>query len=239
MPISDIFRATFRFYRAYAPLLGGYLAWFLIPYTCLVIFQLVPDKQIRDTGEFIFGLATGIAGIWIFILLSQVIHGIIHNKETAPSVLRKQTINFLLPVVSVSLLYSLIVFGGILLLIVPGIIFLVWFACAQYAVILDGKRGWNAFTFSKSLTKGRFFRAAAMIYAGPIVFAATLTLLELGMLVILSFLGGITISFASNEAPLWLQIADTLIQLFIVIPLALTYSIFAYDVLKQQPTNPL
>ena len=162
-PLSDLFRATFRFYRAYAPILGGYLAWLLIPYTCLTLFQFVPDGIVKNIGKAVFEFAAGIMGIWIFIFLSQLIHELIHNRETDPVILRKQTRNLFVPVIAVGFLYALIVFGGIALLIIPGILFFVWFALAQLAVILERKRGWEAFTFSKSLVRGHFFRAKVRV----------------------------------------------------------------------------
>ena len=235
-PISDLFRATFRFYRAYAPLLGGYLAWLLVPYTCLALLQLVPLDRVRDVGSFVFDFATGMIGIWIFILLAQLVHGLIHGKEIAPSDLRAQTRKLFLPVVTVGFLYSLIVFGGILLLIIPGILFLVWFGLAQLAVILEQKRGREAFMFSKSLVKGRFFRAAAILYAGPLAFSLGLLIATISVGTIISSIGGIPLFTPSGDAPLWFDIIDTLLQVFVFIPIMITYSVFAYDVLKHEPT---
>src|SRR3989338_479128 len=100
-PLSDLFRATFRFYRAYAPILGGYLAWLLIPYTCLTLFQFVSDGIVKKIGKAVFELEAGIMGIWIFIFLSQLIHELIHNRETDPVILRKQTRNLFVPVIAV------------------------------------------------------------------------------------------------------------------------------------------
>ena len=58
--------------------------------------------------------------------------------------------------VIVSILQGLIVLGGILLLVIPGIIFIIWYAFATMAVILEEKRPREALAFSHSLVRGRF-----------------------------------------------------------------------------------
>ena len=57
----------------------------------------------------------------------------------------------------VSILTGLAVLGGLLLFIVPGIIFSVWFAFSFYVVVLDGKEGTEAMRESKKLVEGRWF----------------------------------------------------------------------------------
>lgn len=50
-----------------------------------------------------------------------------------------------------------IITGGFLLFFVPGIIFLVWFAFAQFILVNDDVRGMNAALKSKEYVKGRWF----------------------------------------------------------------------------------
>ena len=55
------------------------------------------------------------------------------------------------PLLFVSLLSLLAIVGGMTLLILPGLLATVWFAFAQIATVLDGKRGMKALTYSKAL----------------------------------------------------------------------------------------
>lgn len=57
----------------------------------------------------------------------------------------------------VSILVGATVFLGLLLLIVPAIIFGIWFSMTQFMVIFEGKRGVNAMQASRELVKGHFF----------------------------------------------------------------------------------
>lgn len=59
-----------------------------------------------------------------------------------------------------------LVFGiGFLLFIVPGIIFVVWFAFSIYTVICEDKRGFKALSRSKQLVKGRWWSVAKRVFA--------------------------------------------------------------------------
>ena len=69
------------------------------------------------------------------------------------------------PFFLVSLLTGLIVGLGFLFLIVPGIIFAVWFAFSTYVVICEDKRGFKALSRSKELVKGYWWPTAKRVYA--------------------------------------------------------------------------
>jgi len=70
---------------------------------------------------------------------------------------------FLLPAIAfVVFLYDLGVFGGLILLIVPGIYLVVrWYVCAQAAVV-DGFRGRLALDRSRDLVEGSWWRVAGI-----------------------------------------------------------------------------
>ncbi len=54
-------------------------------------------------------------------------------------------------------LVGFIITGGFLLLIIPGVIFLVWFAFAQFILASEDERGMNALLKSKEYVKGKWF----------------------------------------------------------------------------------
>ncbi len=57
----------------------------------------------------------------------------------------------------VSLLVSLAVFGGFILLIIPGIIFSVWFTFSVFVFICEGLKGSSALKRSKQLVQGHWW----------------------------------------------------------------------------------
>jgi hypothetical protein len=72
----------------------------------------------------------------------------------------------------ISFLTGLAVFGGLLLLIIPGIIFALWFSQAPYIYIEQGIEGTDALKKSKYYVKGRTGQIfGKMFYIGIITFA--------------------------------------------------------------------
>ncbi|MBI2062359.1 MAG: hypothetical protein HYT64_01580 [Candidatus Yanofskybacteria bacterium] len=57
-------------------------------------------------------------------------------------------------------LTSFLVLGGYMLLIVPGIMFSIWFGLAFYALIIEDRKGMGALLRSKHLVSGKFWKTA-------------------------------------------------------------------------------
>lgn len=72
----------------------------------------------------------------------------------------------------IGFLTSLIVSGGLILLIVPGIIFVVWYGLAGIVLVDQGLRGWEALKESKRLVKGYFLAIFGRTLAAIIIMIA-------------------------------------------------------------------
>ena len=80
----------------------------------------------------------------------------------------KRGFTLLLPLIWASILYYLAFFVGLMLLIVPGFIFLFWFCLYQHVIVIEGVKGSASLKRSRELMRSNF-----------------LTLLALGLLVFL------------------------------------------------------
>jgi membrane-anchored glycerophosphoryl diester phosphodiesterase (GDPDase) len=69
-----------------------------------------------------------------------------------------------------SLLSGLAVFAGLILFIIPGIIFSIWFAFAIYSVVLDNQKDTNALRFSKSIVVGRWWAVLLRLFVPTIIY---------------------------------------------------------------------
>lgn len=76
------------------------------------------------------------------------------------------------PTIYTSLLLALVIFGGTLLLIIPGIIFLVWYYFTIYAVVFEGARGVRALFASQQLVVGRWWATIWRLAAPLALFLA-------------------------------------------------------------------
>lgn len=123
----------------------------------------------------------------------------------------------------ISVLTGLCVLGGMLLLIVPGIIFAIWFCFSSYVLIDEGLKGRQALRKSKQLIKGRtgkiFWR---LLFVGVIYLLAVL---------LFSLLSAILKAPGIETAGNWL------IQ-FAFAPFLIIYNYLLYEAAKQtQPVN--
>jgi competence protein ComGC len=117
----------------------------------------------------------------------------------------------------VSLLAGFITLGGFLLLIVPGIIFAVWFSLAVFVLIAEDLKGMNALFKSREYVKGKwggvFWR---FFFIGVISL-----IISLVPILIFSFL----------KIPFGEEISRFVIGLFLI-PLTMTYAFLVYSNLK-------
>ena len=118
------------------------------------------------------------------------------------------------PYLWLSALSGLVVAGGFVMAVVPGIIFAIWFSFSIYAFLIDGKRGLEALLKSKEYVVGYFWP----------VFGRLLMLLVVALpfLMFMSFVA--KSDFEVNAVTLFFQAFFT--------PFALCYSFILYSQLK-------
>lgn len=150
----------------------------LLPMMCLLfipnfvlglvgIFSLYMD-QYAVTGVYILVnnlvvLAVFVASLvftlWTSMALAKNLGMIVHEK---PLIAIKEafsnTSHLIWPAIYTTVLVFLAVLGGTLLLIIPGIIFSIWFCFSYLVVIFDEQRGVKALKESKKLVAGRWWK---------------------------------------------------------------------------------
>ena len=78
-----------------------------------------------------------------------------------------------------SILYLLIILGGMFLLIIPGIIWGIRYIFAPYLVIMEGIGGREALSRSKAITKGRLGGVFGCEFVLGLLFFLVITILEM------------------------------------------------------------
>lgn len=110
----------------------------------------------------LLGLALFVATLLIYFLIfisfSQLVKSLLNGTQ-APAFLPSLRSNrqIALSASLVSVLVSLIILGGSLLFLIPGLIFTVWYSFAVNEVIFDEKTGAAALRASKNLVVGRWW----------------------------------------------------------------------------------
>src|SRR3989344_5853909 len=73
--------------------------------------------------------------------------------------------------------------GGVLLLVIPGIIFAVWFCLANYAFVFEGTTGVKALSASKELVKGYWWPVFSRLLVLLIIAMAISSISKVGFFI--------------------------------------------------------
>ncbi|MBU3964115.1 hypothetical protein KJ591_01675 [Patescibacteria group bacterium] len=123
----------------------------------------------------------------------------------------------------VYLLFILIISGGFLLFLVPGVLFLIWFSLSVFVLVSEGGKGSGALFRSKCLVRGKFWKILWRFLILGLIIGA-------GLFLVFSL-----IYFGSANKHIEYQINEVmgyLIQLFIL-PFVIIYAFLIYKNLKK------
>lgn len=130
------------------------------------------------------------------------------------------------PYLWTTILASIAIGIGFILLIIPGVIVAVWFAMAMYIVMLEGKSGVAALSASKAYVSGRWFKVFGYLLAMAgvvIVFS-----------IICSIITGI-LSAISTELGSLVNLVLNLVLNLVVMPWMMAYGYLLYQALRSTP----
>ncbi len=175
--------------------------------------------------------ASLVFAIWVTIALAKTMLDCLLAKPTEWKETFTSSSTLIWPMILTSFLVTLSVFGGTLLLIVPGIIFAIWYSFTSYVVIFEGQQGLNAMRASKALVVGRWW---------PIVWRLAISTLVFGFLnSALSYV--LAYSIRLLPLPLFIQSASastlTVLVSAITAPLSAGAILILYQSAKQNPAT--
>ena len=180
---TDIISQSIELYKKHWKLYLRYAVLFLIPivginvaaikYTPEVVNGFSPVPYL-DGDLFIYGIITflfTVLSLWFTIVFIQVIVRTMQGDEIESLQLSlKKATHLVVPGFIVSLMVAIAVIAGLFLLIIPGVIFSVWFSFVLYEVIFEGKKGMDALHASKGMVTGRWFDVLWRLVAPIAVF---------------------------------------------------------------------
>jgi hypothetical protein len=216
----------------------GYSAWILLPYLGIatMYFLLSVDQLISWTFlpiYIVLILAQILVALWatnaLMLFINQILDG---EKEPDNEKINQSAWQLIMPLVIVGLLHTLVILGGFLLLIIPGIIFSVWYLFAQISVVLDNKRGMAALSFSRSLVKGRFWQILHRSAIGPMIMIAVYLL---GISIIFGIgylLGAEAPTDEMVMIPAWMDVVENIADV-LFLPMFLVYWTILYRNVKK------
>jgi hypothetical protein len=182
MGIGEILSTAFQLYRRYWRTLLAIAAVVVVPFTLL---QYLLGYLVRSQGEVTSngvtstsswaaasaGLVTALAGLLMFLVLTGAITRAVAAEVAGedPGVEQSYRFGFhrLGSVLLVSVLVGLVIIGGLILFIIPGIYFAVRLAVSIEALVVEGRRGTQAMGRSWELVGGHWWHAfGTLLVAG-------------------------------------------------------------------------
>ena len=202
------------------------------PYIIFYLLQYLEGAAISILFLITFVLIIMIE-LWMTIFFIETIN-YIYNQQTFD--LNKIYENAFKKISSyfwVSILTALIVTVGIIVFLIPGLIFAVWFSFSSYINVLEGQKGSKAIAASKELVRGRWGATFWRLIIPPLFIYA------ISMMIIFAltymFTGG-NINSESIEQSILVNALFTLI-FSILTPLLVSFNVIIYNNLKKTKSN--
>ncbi len=226
--VSAIIKKGWQLYTENFQIFATPILIILAPYIILYLVQYfkVPGMAILTL---ILTLISIIINLWAAILFIIMIDKIYKKESFDINNLYKQARHKILSYLLVSILVFLIVLGGFILLIIPGIIFAIWYAFAVYYNILENKKGLTALKSSKKLVKGRWGKTAWRLIIPPLFVYFIVMIVATALIYLLT--NG-QIDMLSYEQNILLNALTTII-LSILTPLFIAFTIYLFNSLKK------
>lgn len=177
---SEIVEKSWGLYKKNWRSLLAYLLLLLLPSIVLSILGVislfltayVPASALLNNLIILLIVAAGVVfALWASIALAQTLKKLAQNQPAGDwRAVFVDNSRYLWPVIYTSALVAVIIFAGAMLLIIPGIIFGVWYSFVFYQVIFEDKKGVGALKESKKLVMGRWWAILWRLLVPAVVF---------------------------------------------------------------------
>ncbi len=201
----------------------GYTGWLLVPIAAFLLLINL-DNKYSAIGYVILTIAYIVISTIIVTILFRLSNASLLNTPVDDKALQDNLVQTAKNMLLTSLLVALAVFGGLLLLIIPGLVFIVWFGFAQIISVLEDKKPLAALTRSKELVTNRFWPIAWRLISGPVVIGVIYGII-FSIIVALIAIGtgmDLEILLEAEQPPAWVILIDTLGDV-LMIPLLVLY----------------
>jgi len=166
---SEIIIQSWQFYKKNWRALTPYMVLIFLPTVILeclgimglYISNIAPSLTLASKIIILLVLAaTFVFDIWISVAFTRATKALILQEPDAHNwqSLFNGSSHLIWPSFYTAILMGLTVLAGLILFVVPGVIFTIWYGFANYGVMLDDKRGVAAMAFSKQLVVGRWWK---------------------------------------------------------------------------------
>lgn len=175
---GDLITASWQNLRRNIKVYADFLVWFaLLSVVQWVIWVLtraiIPEKIMRSMLLAILSLPVAVVAVALTAAMIDATAKGVQKKTVDLRASLSTGVHKLIPFLWVSILSTAVTAAGFALLIVPGVIFFVWYRFSQNFVMLDDLRGLAALRASRKLVAGRWWAVFVRIVLPALFFYVT------------------------------------------------------------------
>lgn len=218
-------------------------SWLLIPAVILTVLPVI------DTGGKFFGIINIFSSLvslfTVFFLASLIsialvlaINGLLKKEKIDMKAIYGASYSKIISYIWISILVTVAILGGTLLLIIPGIIFSIWFSFALYILILEGVRGTQALSASRELVKGYFWPVLWRWVAPYFIFGLLLTIIFVIPVYLIGLALGNPMAGFAAETPWWADLISSVLSI-LTVPLFTIIGVLIYNSLKKEKESTI
>ncbi len=231
--VQELVIKSWYLYTKNFKLLMQVIFWLLIPAVLLALLPLLKAKFLIVPLGIFLSFVSFVLSLWISVTLIIILMRLTKEEKIDLKAIYREAYAKILSYLWINILVGLIAFVGFLLIIIPGIIFAVWFSMAVYILIFEGTRGTKALSKSKELVKNYFWQVlwrwvAPYFFFGLIV----LTVIYIPIYIIGLLLGAPLSGFA-EVSPWWANLISNIVSLA-AMPIFSAIGVLLYDSLKRE-----
>lgn len=185
--VSEILGQTLHTYRKNT----GYFLRFMVLFFVITFLlglgqdaifssRLIPIPGLAFVVYLISAIAIGLATLWLHLALIVVSKNALDNQPLQSfSVAMKKVWPFLPRAAFAAIVSSVLVGVGGLFLVIPGLLFLIWYSFTSHEVIFFNAAAFPSLEESKRLVVGRWFSVAWRLFAPIFILALVANVLEM------------------------------------------------------------
>lgn len=173
---GDIIIGSLKNFRKNLAAYSEFVIWFAalsIVYWAFLIASrvLVPDKGMRLFAFLVFSIPWSVALLIMTTAIIDLTAKALQKKKISVSESLLHGAHKLVPMIWVSVLTSLLVAAGFILLVIPAFIFFIWYKFSAYHVAIDDLNGSAATGASRRLVIGRWWSVFIRVLIPTVFFS--------------------------------------------------------------------
>lgn len=230
-PVMDLVKQSYERAKTYFPRLFPLLA---ILFGSMLVFNLLPF-----VGSILLVIILAIVAAVLYLATTIAIIRIIADLEPAqaPDIqsLISRSAKMIPSYLLISVITGLVTLGGLLVFIVPGIIFGVLLCFAPFIFLVEGLRGFKATIRSWQYVKSNWWP----VFGRLLVMIVVVGIVTIVLHIILSMIGLGVSSVNDGDTSLLGKIIDQLVQIFVLLPFIMSYMYLLYKSVRDAKMAPI